>query len=73
MYCIGDTLLCRMKEAVEEAAEHKFRFNQLTLGLMKRMKDELSVWQREILAWETDRTKVNPFEPRTKSEIILPV
>jgi hypothetical protein len=58
------SFLRKIKEAVGEANDHKFRHHQFVLGLPE---GSVKKWERELSAWEEDHSKPNPFEKRFKS------
>ncbi|TFK61214.1 hypothetical protein BDN72DRAFT_778493, partial [Pluteus cervinus] len=65
-YQMGITLLKRIKTAVKESSEQTLLFHRYDLGLRKKLGDDVSIWEDELIAWENDRSHPNPFESRIK-------
>ncbi|KAK0486702.1 hypothetical protein EDD18DRAFT_1311625 [Armillaria luteobubalina] len=54
----GDTLLCKIKDAVPKASKHEDRFERFTASLPQ---SDVATWSEMVEAWEVDRNKPNPF------------
>ncbi|TFK60998.1 hypothetical protein BDN72DRAFT_778739, partial [Pluteus cervinus] len=67
-YKMGPTLLKRIIAAIQESTDHTLLFHRFDLGLSAKSKLEkgLIQWEKEVVAWENDRSQPNPFEERVK-------
>ena len=70
--CSGDTLLRRIKAAVQESTNQTLLFHRFDLGLRTQpeLDTKINQWEIELIAWENDKTQPNPFEERVKSKLL---
>ncbi|KAK0490076.1 hypothetical protein EDD18DRAFT_1358694 [Armillaria luteobubalina] len=54
----GDTLLCKIKDAVLKASDHEDWFKHFTASLPQ---SDIAKWTQMVETWEVDRNKPNPF------------
>jgi hypothetical protein len=59
---LGNTMLCKMKEALPEHANQQAALNDLEEGLKDEYGDVLNQWRLQVEAWEDDQSQSNPFE-----------
>jgi hypothetical protein len=60
--------LQKLKAAIPEHNEHVIALQDFENSLDERP-ETLTEWRSEIIAWERDNTKPNPFQSRVKSEV----
>ncbi|KAG1803227.1 uncharacterized protein BJ212DRAFT_1487093 [Suillus subaureus] len=62
----GHVLLCKIKEAVKAKTEHCHALTELEESIKESDLGTISLtnWMNEVLAWEPDHSKPNPFESR---------
>lgn len=58
----------KIKNAIDEAAEHKLLHDEFLLGLDCNVVAE---WTDQLASWGKDRSKPNPFEKRFKSKFCM--
>ncbi|KAK0478031.1 hypothetical protein EDD18DRAFT_1322729 [Armillaria luteobubalina] len=61
----GDTLLCKIKDAVPKASDHEDRFERFMASLPQ---GDVAKWTTMVEAWEMDRNKPNPFAQTVASK-----
>jgi hypothetical protein len=66
MFTIAESFLHKIKAVVQECCEHVICHEQLEDVL--RIED-VEGWRADVLAWETDRSKENPYAIRVQSEL----
>ncbi|KAK0221290.1 hypothetical protein IW262DRAFT_1447825 [Armillaria fumosa] len=54
----GDTLLCKIKDAIPKASDHEDWFEHFMASLPQ---SDIVKWTKMVEAWEMDRNKPNPF------------
>ncbi|KAK0493944.1 hypothetical protein EDD18DRAFT_1355859 [Armillaria luteobubalina] len=54
----GDTLLCKIKDAMPKASDHEDRFKHFSALLPQ---SDVVKWTKMVEDWEVDRSKPNPF------------
>ncbi|EAU81022.1 hypothetical protein CC1G_10141 [Coprinopsis cinerea okayama7 len=59
----GTSLLKRLTKAIPGCIEHSIQLHEMESVVKER---GLEVWKQEMIAWEDDASKPNPFTPKTK-------
>jgi len=59
---VGPSILRRIKEAIPEHNDHLEDFEELMHSLSVKFPNQVAMWKRQVEEWESDSTKLNPFE-----------
>jgi hypothetical protein len=62
---VAESFLYKIKTTVPECREHVAEHEQLEDVLRE---EDVHRWRAEVLAWEADHSKTNPYAVRVKSE-----
>ena len=59
--------------AIKSHSEHAVAFKELeeSIKATERGQQELKTWEREVEAWELDRSQPNPFVSRVSRMLLL--
>lgn len=64
--CLAEMLLRRIKEAADQRLEQREAFDEYNAAIPA---DDSKKWAQEILTWESDQTKRNPFVSSLKGKL----
>jgi hypothetical protein len=63
----GENLAYKLKAAVPECRKQVIN-HELFEDVLR--KEDVENWRQEVLAWEADKTKPNPYAVRVKRELL---